>query len=134
MFMSAVTSEAAWMLRSIAKAEVHEWCTVKDAITAVYRVLRKTIPNVKPSRIEDIWRGEAKIIRAEEIDAIREAAKLADERKTRDAYSSVQNEIAALRSEMAALKMRISCGQTCRLDVDPGELAADACPMDRSGM
>lgn len=129
--MSLVASEAAWMLRSIAKAEVHDWCTVKDAINAGYRVLRKTIPNVKPSRVEDIWRCEAKIIRAEEIDAIRQAARLADERANTHAYSAVRDEIEALRQEMATLKSRISCDRACRDSAASVGSASESCPLDR---
>lgn len=130
--MSSVTSEAAWMLRSIAKAEVDEWTSVKGAITAVYRVLRKKLPNIKPSRVEDIWRGEARIIRAEEFDAIREAATLAREKAAPHEYEEVAVEIARIKRELAELEARIgpSPGSAGPVVSHPGGMDVGAGAMD----
>lgn len=65
--MSAV-AEAASLLRQVAEPR-----PVGDTVkAAINRAARRVA--IRPSRVEDIWREEAKAIRAEEMDAIRRAA------------------------------------------------------------
>ena len=74
LLMSAVC-EASSLMRSIA-----EPCPAGDSVkAAINRAARKAsrfmARPMKPGRAEDIWRKEARAIRAEEMDALRAAAK-----------------------------------------------------------
>lgn len=71
--MSAV-AEASSLLRRVAEPRP-AGDTVKAAINrAARRVSAHLLHPMKASRAEDIWRSEARAIRAEEMDAIRKAA------------------------------------------------------------
>ena len=64
----------------------------------IYRV---TGVKLRPSRVEDIWRGEARRIEFWEMDAIRAAAKA---RKRKDEEASLDDEIAALRERLERIE------------------------------
>jgi hypothetical protein len=89
--MSAV-AEAATLLRQVAEPR-----PVGDTVkAAINRAARRV--SIRPGRVEDIWREEAKAIRAEEMDAIRRAA--AQERVAREA----KHELAELDARIARLE------------------------------
>lgn len=69
--MSAV-AEASVLLRRIAEPRMAD-DSVKTLIVRAARKVSRFFP-LTPSRAEDIWRREARLIRAEEMDAIRKAA------------------------------------------------------------
>src|SRR4051812_33292346 len=69
--MSAV-AEASILLRRIAEPRRAD-DSIKTLIVRAARRVSKFFP-ISPSRAEDIWRREARLIRAEEMDAIRKAA------------------------------------------------------------
>lgn len=76
-------AEAASLLRSVAEPRpVGD--TIKEAIN---RAARRV--GLRPSRAEDIWRGEARSIRAEEMDAIRRAAENKLVREARHEFSEL---------------------------------------------
>lgn len=92
--MNSPSSEAAGILRCIARTD--GTFTVKAAINAAYRRVSTHLPTIKRSRIEDIWHERAKTIRAEEMDAIREAALKAKKDEARHEYSGVVQDIKRL--------------------------------------
>ncbi|MBZ9939169.1 hypothetical protein LB518_22925 [Mesorhizobium sp. BR1-1-16] len=117
--------EAASLLRSIAEPRpVGD--TVKSAINrAARRVSAFLQEPMRPGRAEDIWRGEARIIRAEEIDAIRRAADARDQRET-------TNEFALLKARLDRLEARFLQGEEQdRAVADEVRVAAraDRCPV-----
>lgn len=130
-FMSAV-SEASYLLRRAAEPR-----PVGDSIKqAITRAARRC--GLAPSRVEDIWRGEARLVRAEEMDAIRRAAAKspsAQEAEARDELIELRGRIARLeellmasdqdfhRPSLAAL--RDQAGEA------GGEMGAPGRPMDR---
>lgn len=94
--MSAV-AEAAVLLKEIAEPRP-AGDTVKGAINrAARRVSKFMLSPMRPGRAEDIWRQEARAIRAEEMDAIRRAAK-ADRLKeeAKDELAKIDARIARL--------------------------------------
>lgn len=93
--MTAV-AEAASLLRSVAEPRpVGD--TVKAAITrAAKRVSKHLREPMRPGRAEDIWRGEARIIRAEELDAIRKAADARLLQEARREFTQLDARIARL--------------------------------------
>ena len=74
-------------------------CSVKDMANRVSRLVTRELQHVgkamRPSRVEDIWRGEARRIDADELDALRRAAGL-----QKEAY----NELATLRARIDRLE------------------------------
>lgn len=95
--MNAV-AEASCLLKQIAEPRpVGD--SVKQAIDrAARRVSRYLSPAMRSSRAEDIWRQEARAIRAEEMDAIRKAAQ-ADRLREEG-----RNELAAIDARLARLE------------------------------
>jgi hypothetical protein len=90
--MNAV-AEASTLLRELA-GPYPAGDTVKGAINRATRRVSRFLP-MKAGRAEDIWRQEARAIRAEEMDAIRRAA--SEDRLSREA-----------KDELAAINARIS--------------------------
>lgn len=89
--MSAV-AEAAVLMQSIAGAPERP---VKAAIArAALRVSAYLFPPMSYGRAEDIWRREARLIRSEEMDAIRAAA--AERRRKEEAGRAQAKELAGL--------------------------------------
>jgi len=88
--------EAAALLRTIAEPRpIGD--TVKAAINrAAKRVSAHLRQPMRPGRAEDIWRGEARVIRAEEIDAIRRAAEARTNREARHEITQLDARIARL--------------------------------------
>lgn len=105
---SSAVSEASWLLRRIARQATDDFVTVKEAINLVHRALSKHLPGLKVSRIEDIWRCEARSIRAEELDAIRIEAEL--ERKARHADAVVKQDIERLEARLLEVENAIGVG------------------------
>lgn len=97
--MTAV-AEAASLLRSVAEPRpVGD--TVKAAINrAARRVSKHLREPMRASRAEDIWRGEARMIRAEEIDAIRKAADARLLREVRLEFTQLDARLARLEALM----------------------------------
>lgn len=86
--MSAV-AEASTLLRQVAEPRpVGD--TVKQAINRAARRVSKFNP-MSAGRCEDIWRQEARAIRAEEMDAIRAAARRRDARETAETVSRLRS-------------------------------------------
>lgn len=102
---SSPVPEASWLLRQIARQATDDFITVKEAINLAHRALSKRLPGLKVSRIEDIWRGEARVIRAEELDAIRTEADL--ERKARHADAVVKQDIERLEARLLEIENTI---------------------------
>lgn len=94
--MSGISSEAAWILRGMARSD--GVFSVKAAITAVHKRISEFLPSIKASRVEDIWREQAKTIRAEEMDAIRKAAVKAKIDEAKHEYSGVMQDIKRLQA------------------------------------
>lgn len=92
--MSTPYSEAAGILRCIARTDGN--FTVKAAINAAYKRVAEYLPTIKRSRIEDIWHERAKTIRAEEMDAIRQAALKAKQDEAKHEYSGIVQDIKRL--------------------------------------
>lgn len=96
LLMSA-TMEASDLIRQLA-----EPCPAGDSVkAAINRALRRVSPHLpwpmKASRAEDIWRREARAIRAEEMDALR-AAKAAREK------AEFAHEAAAVETRLARIE------------------------------
>lgn len=93
--MTAV-AEAASLLRSVAEPRpVGD--TVKAAINrAAKRVSKYMREPMRPSRAEDIWREEARMVRAEELDAIRRAAEAQLTQEARREFTQLDARIARL--------------------------------------
>lgn len=93
--MTAV-AEAASLLRTVAEPRpVGD--TVKAAINrAAKRVSKYLREPMRPGRAEDIWRGEARMVRAEELDAIRRAAEARLIREARREFTQLDARIARL--------------------------------------
>lgn len=87
----SASAEAASLVRQIAEP----WQVGDTVKAAINRVARRV--GLKPSRVEDIWRREARVIRAEEMDAIRAAA-------DRQALEGAQGEYQRLSERIAALE------------------------------
>jgi hypothetical protein len=89
-------AEAASLLRSIAEPRpVGD--TVKAAINRASRRVSAFLREpMRPGRAEDIWRGEARAIRAEEIDAIRRAAEARLHREARHEFTQLDARISRL--------------------------------------
>lgn len=91
-----------WHMRAVAEAasllrQVAEPRPVGDTVKeATNRAARRV--SLRPGRVEDIWREEAKAIRAEEMDAIRKAA--AQDRMVREA----KDELTELNARIARLE------------------------------
>lgn len=89
--MSGV-AEAAMLLQTIAGSPERP---VKAAIArAALRVSNFLAPPMSYGRAEDIWRQEARLIRSEEMDAIRAAA--AERRRKEEAGRNAAKELASL--------------------------------------
>lgn len=88
--------EAAALLRSVAEPRpVGD--TIKAAINrAAKRVSAHLREPMRPGRAEDIWRGEARAIRAEEMDAIRRAAEKRLVGEARNEFTELDRRIARL--------------------------------------
>jgi hypothetical protein len=69
--------------------------------TICAEIHRATGVKFRPSRVEDIWRGEARRIEFWEMDAIRAAAKA---RKRKAEEASLDDEIAALRERLERIE------------------------------
>lgn len=100
LLMSAVC-EASSLMRSIA-----EPCPAGDSVkAAINRAARKAsrfmARPMKPGRAEDIWRKEARAIRAEEMDALRAAAKR--EKAFRDETSAVEARLARIEAALLSI-------------------------------
>ena len=93
-FMTAV-AEAGFLLRRI--AEPRPVCdSVKAAITRAARAV-----GLPFGRAEDIWRGEARTVRAEEMDAIRRAASRKNKEKAdRDEYAVLMERLSFLEDRL----------------------------------
>ena len=96
LLMSAAI-EASDLIRQLADP-----CPAGDSVkAAINRALRRVSPflpwPMKPSRAEDIWRREARAIRAEEMDALR-AAKAAKEK------AEFKHEAAAVEARLARIE------------------------------
>lgn len=79
--------------------------SVKDAMNRVARLVNRELERVgakpmKPSRVEDIWRGEARSIRAEEMDALRRAHDKALKQEARDAFQALEARIARVEAAL----------------------------------
>lgn len=107
--MSAV-AEASSLLREVAEPRpVGD--TVKEAINrAARRVSKFASRPISASRVEDIWRQEARAVRAEEMDAIRKAA---EARQQRQIEQEDRNEHTRLLQRLAFLEQRMAT-------IDPG--------------
>lgn len=93
--MTAV-AEAATLLKRIAEPRpVGD--TVKQAINRAARRVSRFLP-MRPGRVEDIWREEARAIRAEEMDAIRRAA------EGKRLQAEAQDELAQIDARIARLE------------------------------
>ena len=94
-FVSAV-AEAAFRLRRIA-----EPCPVGDRVkAAIMRAARRS--GLPVSRVEHLWYGEAKLVRAEEMDAIRRAdvARQKQEDSTREQVKSLGSLFAGIAAHL----------------------------------
>lgn len=105
--MRSSATDAAALLRLIARNSTTDFVSVKAAINLAHRSLSKRLPGLKVSRIEDIWRGEARMIRAEEMDAIRAEADAAIEREAQHAYRQVREDIRRLEAHVLAIENAI---------------------------
>lgn len=103
--MSSISSEAAWILRGIARSD--GGFSVKAAITAAHRRISEFLPSIKVSRVEDIWREQAKTIRAEEMDAIRKAAIKAKIDEAKHEYSGTSRDIERLEALVNILANKV---------------------------
>jgi cell division septum initiation protein DivIVA len=97
--MSAGT-EAVSLIEAIAAP-----CTVKDAMNRVARLVsselrRAGLPPMKASRVEDIWRAEARSIRADEMDALRRARDKALKQEAQDELSQLRARIERLEAAL----------------------------------
>ena len=104
--MLASSSEAAWLLRRIARQSTDDFISIKAAITIVHRALSKRLPGLKLSRVEDIWRGEARL-RPEELDAIRIEADAHLQRIARHADAVVKQDIERLEARLLEIENTI---------------------------
>lgn len=86
----SASAEAASLVRQIAEP----WQVGDTVKAAINRVARRV--GLRPSRVEDIWRREARVIRAEEMDAIRAAADEKTLEGARGEYQRLSERIAAL--------------------------------------
>jgi hypothetical protein len=105
--MRSSAPDAAVLLRQIARNATDEFVSVKEAITLVHRALSKRLPGMKVSRVEDIWRGEARLIRAEEMDAIRAEADAILQKEAQHAYREVREDIRRLEALVLAIEDQI---------------------------
>lgn len=114
--MSSVM-EAAGLLRQIAEpAPVGD--KVKAAIGRAYREVKSAASALghRPprfSRVEDLWRQEARSVRAEEMDAIRAA------HAARNKVRQLADEGAKANAEIADLRARLARLETMLEQVDP---------------
>lgn len=95
------------MLRLIARSSTNDFISVKEAINLAHRALSKRLPGLKVSRIEDIWRGEAHLIRADEMDAIRAEADAVIEDKSQHRYLELREQIRQLEARILAIEKAI---------------------------
>jgi len=105
--MRSSSPDAAVLLRQIARNATDEFVSVKEAITLAHRALSKRLPGLKVSRVEDIWRGEARVIRAEEMDAIRAEADAKIQKEAQHAYGQVREDIRRLEALVLAIENQI---------------------------
>lgn len=108
--MRSSAPDAAALLRQIARNATDDFVSVKEAITLVHRALSKHLPGLKVSRVEDIWRGEARLIRAEEMDAIRAEADAKIQKEAQHAYGQVREDIRRLEAILLAIENQIGAG------------------------
>lgn len=83
-------------------------CSVKEAMNRVARLVNRELERagakpIKPGRVEDIWRGEARSIRAEEMDALRRAHDKALRQEARDEHRTL---VARIERLEAALRIQ----------------------------
>jgi hypothetical protein len=89
-FLMSAVAEAACLLRQLAEPRpVGD--TIKAAINRAARRVR-----LSPGRTEDIWRQEARAVRAEEMDAIRRAVT----EEARSEYKRLVNRIASIEATL----------------------------------
>lgn len=123
-FMTA-TIEASFLLRQLAEPR-----RADDTVKAMIRRVSRLI-GLPQSRTEDLWRQEARLVRAEEMDAIRTAARVRQEEEAaREEFRDFSKFVARLE----ALEARLSVGSS---DPDFHRDQADAMvqargPSDRS--
>lgn len=98
-FMTAV-AEASSLLKTIAEPR-----PIGDTVKAAIRRAAKQA-GLTFGRAEDIWRQEARAIRAEEMDAIRRAAARPDVEEARAEYQTTQSMLARIAALEAALRVR----------------------------
>lgn len=108
--MRSSAPDAAELLRQIARNSTDDFMSVKAAINLVHRALSKRLPGIKVSRVEDIWRGEARLIRAEEMDAIRSEADAPIEKEAQHAYRQVREDIRRLEAMVLAIENQVRAG------------------------
>ena len=101
-YMTAIVEASELLQRAAAPRSVKQALNyVAGLVNAELRAERR--PPLSMSRIEDIWRQEARVIRAEEIDAIRKASKAAAK-----AEQDANHELNDLRSRVAFLEERLA--------------------------
>jgi hypothetical protein len=89
-FLMSAVAEASHLLRQLAEPR-----PVGDTIkAAINRAARRV--KIKVGRVEDIWRQEARAVRAEEMDAIRRAVM----EEARLEYSRLVNRIASIEATL----------------------------------
>lgn len=99
LLMSAV-AEASSLLRQAAEPRPGGEL-VKATIARVARYVSRHLPQpMSPGRAEDIWRQEARMIRAEEMDAIRAAADARRLREARDEFRELNARIAQIEATL----------------------------------
>lgn len=89
--------------------------TLKGAINSIVSEIRRSTGyQIKPSRVEDIWRGEARRIDWQEMDAIRATA-AAKDKEARDArYRAEHAEVLERLAALEELVERRAAGRTSR--------------------
>jgi hypothetical protein len=117
-FLMSAVAEASHLLRQLAEPR-----PVGDTIkAAINRAARRV--KIKAGRVEDIWRQEARAVRAEEMDAIRRAVM----EEARLEYSRLVNRIASIEATL-----RRSDPDFHSTDINGlRELQRDAGSLDRS--
>lgn len=127
LLMSAV-AEAAHLLRQIAEPRpVGD--SIKAAISRAARRVSKHLPQpMHYRRAEDLWRKEARAVRAEEMDAIRRAAKA--DRLVEEARSEL-SEIDARIARLEALLVQDEDFHRDQVDAHRAALRRPHRPVDR---
>lgn len=130
--MSAV-AEASALLWEIAEPRpVGD--TIKKAVNRVAQRVTKYLPPkqvMTPGRAEDIWRKEARLIRAEEMDAIRKAADARIVREAKVERSKLEDRVARLE---AALFIQDADFHQPSLDALRGMAGREDRALDRGGV